>query len=316
MATDFVSMYLNGMRNVCWLAGFLRKKDGRYFVQQNNNEEHMIPFEVDKNYPLPGEFSPIEVTGHVYGYRLDNEQQCRIKAISVKRPSIRALPMMPVWLLGKKAGDSNFNPFASLSEVKKEILEKEREGKTEEEVSETERQINELFALYKGRFDSRLGENSNKVFLAGFAGASRYVEPNEHQTHGYAEIYLHQFREPEKAIPVRVYTRNVQTLLRYAKKGRPISIAGQMRLKVLPDDEGNIRHRSLHVRCDDIGAENIKSDFLGDVPDWWTDLFKEGMSEAAKAKAKADALVASNRTKTSDAATVTAAGGGVVVEDL
>lgn len=311
MATDFVSMYLNGMRNVCWLAGFLRKRDGRYFVQQNNNEEQMIPFEVDKNYPLPGEFSPIEVTAHVLGLRVGDDQQCRLKAISVKRPSIRAMPLMPVWLLGKKGG-GEFNPFAALSEVKKEMLAKEIEGKSEETAGEAEQQVNELFALYKGRFDSRLGENSNKVFIAGFAGAARYVEPNEHQTNGYAEVYLHQFREPEKAIPVRVYTRNVQNLLRYIKKGRPISIAGQMRMKVLPDDAGNIRHRNLHVRCDDIGAENIKSDFLGDVPDWWADLFKEGMSDAARAKAAAIARTAAS----AKPAVPAAANEGVVLGDL
>jgi len=316
MATDFVSMYLNGMRNVCWLAGFLRKKDGRYFVQQNNNEEQMIPFEVDKNYPLPGEFSPVEVTAHIHGMRLDGEQQCVIKAISVKRPSIRAMPMMPVWLLGKK-GKGEFNPFASLNEVKKEVLEKRKDG-AENDPSEVEQQINELFALYKGRFDSRLGENSNKVFIAGFAGAARYIEPNEHQTNGYAEVYLHQFREPERAVPIRVYTKNVQNLLRHIKKGRPISIAGQMRMKVLPDDEGNVRHRSLHVRCDDIGAENVKSDFLGDVPDWWTDLFKEGMSDAAKAKAAALARIGAAPKESKPAAkeTDTPSAREIVVGDL
>jgi hypothetical protein len=49
MAVDRRYRYVNGMRNIAWLAGFLRKKDGIYYVQQNNNVEQMIPLVVPPN---------------------------------------------------------------------------------------------------------------------------------------------------------------------------------------------------------------------------------------------------------------------------
>lgn len=276
MAIDYYYRYVNGMRNIAWLVGFLRKRDGLYFVQQNNNVEQMIPFVVPKGFVLPSEFTPIEAACHVYGEREDDEQRCILKALEVSRPSIRSMPPMSTWVRGRGRNDE-FRPFMSSGEIRRELVEKIDQ---DENASEHDKALAEWFRYSGSRLDSRLGENANKVFLAGFVGATRYVEPNEHQTHGYGEIYLHQHREPERAIPVRLYNQAALSILKSLRKGLPVAFQGQIRMKVLPDDDGNIRHRSLHVRVEEVFATNPSKDFINDPPSWWADLFKEGRGEA------------------------------------
>jgi hypothetical protein len=275
--------YVNGMRNIAWIVGYLRKKGDQYFVQQNNNEEQMVPIVVPQNFILPSERSPIEAACHVFGERKDDEQQCYLKVFEVNRPSIRSMPVLSTWVRGsKKSGDTpagtiddEFRPFLSKGEIKKEFLEKI--DSDPDQVSESDKLLAEWFR--SNRMDSRLGENANKVFLAGFLGATRFVPPNEHQKHGYGEIYLHQYREPERAIPIRLYNNAVHGILKGLQKGRPVAFAGQMRMKILPDDAGNVRHRSLHVRVEDIFVVDSEKDFMGDPPLWWGDLFREGRKE-------------------------------------
>jgi len=291
--------YVNGMRNIAWIVGYLRKKGDQYFVQQNNNEEQMVPIVVPQNFILPSEKSPIEAACHVFGDRKDDEQQCYLKVVEVNRPSIRSMPVLSTWIRGAaKAGaalgdpasagsggsvDDQFRPFLTKGEIKKEFLEKIDSDPNQ--ISESDKLLAEWFR--SNRMDSRLGENANKVFLAGFLGATRFVPPNEHQKHGYGEIYLHQHREPERAIPIRLYNNGVHGMLKGLQKGRPVAFVGQMRMKILPDDAGNVRHRSLHVRVDDIFVVDREKDFIGDLPLWWGDLFREGRKELQTRKESA-----------------------------
>jgi len=278
MATEHLYRYVNGMRNIAWLVGFLRKKGDQYFVQQNNNVEHMLPLTIPSGFVLPPEFTPIEATCHIYGCRENDEQNCILKVIEITRPSIRSMPPITTWLRGKGNGD-NFNPFMSNGQIKREFIEKVEQS---EDASEHEKALAEWFRYYGGRLDSRLGENANKVFLAGFVGATRYVEPNEYQNHGYGEIYLHQYREPERAIPVRLYNPGVLGILKLLKKGHPVAFRGQIRMKVMPNDDGTIRSRNLHVRVDEVYATDPKRDFITDPPAWWGELFREGRAERQK----------------------------------
>lgn len=276
MAVDHRYRYVNGMRNIAWLVGFLRKRDGRYFVQQNNNTEQMLPISVPTGFILPSEFTPVEVACHLHGEREDDEQRCTLKVFEVTRPSIRSMPPLSTWLRGKGSPD-DFRPFMSNGEIQRELVEKVEQN---EEATEHEKALAEWFRFSGNRLDSRLGENANKVFLAGFVGATRFVSPNEHQNHGYGEIYLHQHREPERAIPVRLYNPAALSILKGLRKGHPVAFQGQIRMKVLPDDEGNVRSRNLHVRVDEVFATDPKKDFISDPPAWWSDLFREGRNEA------------------------------------
>lgn len=291
MAVDHRYRYVNGMRNIAWLVGFLRKRDGQYFVQQNNNVEQMIPIAVPQGFVLPSEFTPIEAACHVYGEREDDEQRCALKVIEVSRPSVRSMPPLSTWVRGKGANDE-FRPFMSGGEIRRELVDKIDQN---ENATEHEKALAEWFRSSGSRLDSRLGENANKVFLAGFVGATRFVEPNEHQAHGYGEIYLHQHREPERAIPVRLYNPATLSILKGLRKGHPVAFQGQIRMKILPDDEGNVRHRNLHVRVEEVFATDPSKDFISDPPAWWADLFKEGRSEA-KAKAAPPVVSAPKQT--------------------
>lgn len=296
MALDQQYRYVNGARNIVWLTGFLRKIDNQYFVQQNNNMEQMIPLVVSKDFILPSEFTPIEATCHVFGQRKDDEQQCELRVIQIKRPNSRSMPVFVTWLRGIKSSDNEneFKPFMSAKELREEFKEQVDDG---EEITDSEKALTEWFKSTNGRVDSRLGENANKIFLAGYVGATRYVEPNEYQTNGYGEILLHQHREPEKCIPVRLYNPQAKQILRSLKKGMPVAFAGQVRMKVLPNDEGVVRSRNLHVRVDDVLASDHTKDFIGGVPSWWMDLFKEGQSAKTNVEEERKKLAAEKAQK-------------------
>lgn len=295
MAIDHRYRYVSGMRNIAWLVGYLRKRDGQYFVQQNNNVEQMIPIAVPQGFVLPSEFTPIEAACHIYGERENDEQRCTLKVIEISRPSIRSMPPLSTWVRGKGANDE-FRPFMSGGEIRRELVDKIDQN---ENATEHEKALAEWFRSSGNRLDSRLGENANKVFLAGFVGATRYVEPNEHQNHGYGEIYLHQHREPERAIPVRLYNPATLSILKGLRKGHPVAFQGQIRMKVLPDDDGNVRHRNLHVRVEDVFSTDAQKDFISDPPAWWGDLFKEGRKEAkARAEVKSSEASAQQSTET------------------
>lgn len=276
MAVDQRYRYVNGMRNIAWLVGFLRKRDDQYFIQQNNNVEQMLPITVPSGFTLPSEFTPVEAACHIYGERQDDEQRCILKVFEVTRPSIRSMPPLSTWLRGKGSHD-DFRPFMSNGEIQRELVEKVEQS---EGATDHEKALAEWFRFSGNRLDSRLGENANKVFLAGFVGATRFVNPNEHQNHGYGEIYLHQHREPERAVPIRLYNQAALNILKSLRKGHPVAFQGQIRMKVLPDDQGGVRSRNLHVRVDEVFATDPKKDFISDPPAWWSELFREGRNES------------------------------------
>ncbi len=302
MAVDPRYRYVNSMRNIAWLVGYLRKVDDQYFVQQNNNIEQMLPLSVPNNFVMPADRTPVEVACHVYAVRKDDEQNCYLRVIEVNRPSIRSMPPFATWIRGKQAKD-DFRPFLNSKEIKQEFV----DGiDNNEDATEHEKALAEWFQSARNRMDSRMGEASNKVFLAGYVGAARYVAPNEHQTHGYGEIYLRQHEDAEKSIPIRLYSPAAIQMLKGIRKGHPVAFQGQIRMKVLPDDEGQIRSRNLHVRVDEIFAVDPRKDFISDPPEWWASLFREGQKErrtnqsAAAAKPKEDQKTAQEATSGHD----------------
>lgn len=291
MALNHHQRYVNGMRNVAWLAGFLRKRGDEYLIQQNNNEAHAIPIVVRDNIKMPPEFMPVEATCAIEGVRADDEQACILRVTDLSRPSVRSMPPLSTWVKGASPNKSEttgdnitaFRPFASQGIIKRDYI----DGvKTDVDATPAELALAELFRSSGHKLDSSVGRNANKVFLAGYIGATRFVEPNEHQQHGYVEIYLHQHKEPERAIPVRLYHPDGRIIMKDVKKGCPAAFNGQMRMKILPDDDGNIRSRSLHVRVSDVLVAVNGKDILM-TPDWWGDLFRSGMKERAVAAAQA-----------------------------
>lgn len=270
-------LYVNGMRNVAWLVGYFRKFGDGYYIQQNNNEAQSLPLDISKNINAPDDKTPVEVMCHIYGERSNDAQQCRLRVIKIERPTVRSMPAFATWLRGQGKGENNeFKPFMKAGEIKAEFSDK----LSSEDATEQEKVLAEWFQSSRNRLDSRLGEGSNKVFLAGFVGEKRFVPPNEFQTQGYGEIYLHQYQEPDRAIPIRLHTPAVMQLLKEIRKGRPVAFKGQMRMKITPDDEGNIRERNMHVRVATIYDIDPREDFIsGSMPDWWTELFHEGRRE-------------------------------------
>lgn len=269
---DYTTKYVNGMLNVVWLTGFLRKKDGGYFIQQNNNTDQMLQIIPPKGFSMPAEYSAITVTGHIYGERHDDRQHAIVKIIQIERPSIRAMPLATAWLGSSMKYGDNFNPFMNDGQIKSEFVEKINENAG---ATDADKAIADWIKNTVGRMDSRLGENANTAMLAGFVGAIRYVEPNQYQKNGYVEIYLHQHLDSERAIPVRLYNIAARSMMSSLKRGRPVTLYGQLRTKVIHNDEDLpiTQHTNTHLRVTDVNSYDLQKDFLGEMPSWWSNLY-------------------------------------------
>lgn len=272
MAMDYSTKYVNGMLNAVWLTGFLRKKDGEYFIQQSNNVDQMVQIIPPKGFNMPAEYSAITATCHIFGERRDDKQHAIARIIQIERPSIRAMPLATAWLGSSMKHGDEFNPFLNDGKIKSDFIDKIDEG---EGATDSDKAIADWVKNTVGRMDSRLGENANKAILAGFVGVIRYVEPNQYQKQGYVEIYLHQHLDSERAIPVRLYNVAARSMMSSLKRGRPVALYGQLRTKVIHNDKGLpiTQHTNTHLRVTDVNAYDLQKDFLGEMPSWWSELY-------------------------------------------
>lgn len=302
---QFRMRFVNSMLNVCHLVGFARQvtKTG-YLIQQVDNPEQSISVRVPTGFRLPAEGSMIDATCHVWGERINDEPNCFLTVVASEAASVRSIPAIVAWRSGSKAAKTDdFQPFLPTGQLKKDIAERLAKG---DRTAEGEQIVLDIMAASGNKLDTRLGEHNNKVLIAGIVDLKRFVEPNEHQKHGYGEVYIRQHGDRSKLIPVRIYDDDVRSILSHTTRGLAVYVEGQIRMKVLPNDQGDIRHRNLHIRTKDLKTATQGKHIL-ETPDWWsafaTELREEHDSrkeavrklEAARlaaAQTAADAVVA------------------------
>lgn len=284
--------YVEQMRNIGYLTGYVRhinKLDKEtwhcrqitdsnvFLLQQTKNIEQAIPIYLPEGVPLPADKSPVTIAIHAFGFTdpITGEQTIRIKSLNIARPSIRAMPPSMVWNLNanKKFGDDDFNPFGK-GGVLKDDIKAETEG-TDSEFSESEQAIQDILETSKGRVDTRLGQNANVMMIAGFLDSFKKFLPSEHRVNTFWDLSLRQHEQAQKNVPVRVYTPDMKGLGSKLKRGLPVAITSQVRVKVTPNDDKDGQPEGVvYLRTDDVQAANRVQDILA-VPAWYTIMVNE-----------------------------------------
>ena len=149
---------------------------------------------------------------------------------------------------------------------------------TKEEMMEVIRAIHEA----SGKVNSTQG-NSGMVMLAGCIHNARLVPPNEFSDKERLEILLTQNGLEDDCILVRYEPDRGPAPGAYAAKlviGAPIKIIGEIRVKPVFDDKGNVVGKTKYVRARRIETAMLKTD-IQSFPAWWVERARI-MSEASR----------------------------------
>ncbi|QKE37448.1 hypothetical protein [Ferrovum myxofaciens] len=149
---------------------------------------------------------------------------------------------------------------------------------TREEMLEVIRAIHEA----SGKVNSTQG-NSGMVMLAGCIHNARIVPPNDFVPKERLEILLTQNGVESESILVRYEPDFGPAPGAYASKlviGAPIKIIGEVRVKPLFDQAGNVVGKTTYIRARRIETATLKVD-IQSFPAWWVERAKI-MNEAVR----------------------------------
>lgn len=108
--------FVNEMLNIAYLTGWVRNptKDG-FLLQQVSSLAHAIPIKVDPGTRIPKDTTPVTVICHVFGFKRpsDGKNIIELRAIDIKQPSSRSMPIATVWNSSLREGEKPdaFQPF-------------------------------------------------------------------------------------------------------------------------------------------------------------------------------------------------------------
>lgn len=280
----------NGMMNVCWVAGMARQvqdSPGSGFIQQSNNLNQMIPWEIQQQDRLPQhvrEGVNIKVVGRLHsGVNGKGDHQVRVVALAFPAPDYRDLPPQEAWLAELRTG------------IPRDKLRPPEYGPSETEISagdETHRLKN-----------YRVSSTGNMVKMAGFIAGWNY-EPkgapkaDGGRNNGQLTILLRQSASPDDLIPVVIRSNNVAEYARGIKLGYPCYVVGWLEMILknagpAPEDGSPIPVISrLMIRANALKAPGARE--IAHYPDWAQALAREGESKRAKSREKStpESLVA------------------------
>jgi len=276
--------FVNEMLNISYLSGWVRKpsKEG-FMLQQTNSLAHAIYITVDPGTRIPKETTPVTVVCHAYGKkREDGKSIVELRAIDIKKPSSRSMPIELVWKssLANGAAIDAFQPFKSDGSFKGMIAEQldDSEGG---EIAD----ILRVLEATKGRLNTKLGENANVVMLAGFVEGAAIVRATHHggkEQRSYISVLLRQHRDASLAIPIRVYDapEMLQGVLKTIPVGYPVSMVGHVQIKVIPNDEHieEIVDSFLYIRTRNLSGAT-RGEEIKQEPDWWGEMARRIVAE-------------------------------------
>lgn len=298
--------YVNCMLNMGRVAGFSVSSDGNGFMlQQNNNVEHALRIRVE-----PGRLNaaatvgrPMTVTVHVRGYRDEHGPQLAIHYLKDERPSILDLPMERVWAAGfggigaasalRKLASDGFTPFDADGKIKTEfaayIASGDESGyeltKEARDFVNASRVMSEIAEISGGSAGVRGSAGLNFIKVAGFVDAFVRVPPTKHRKE-YGMILLRQHADRDACIPVRLTGAQAMKTLANLKIGMPIMVMGNMRRKVIPDDDNNIVSAHTYIETTRISAAQFGVDIILPLPAWLAELPKREAAERERRQAE------------------------------
>jgi len=283
--------YVNEMLNISYLSGWVRTptKNG-FLLQQTNSLAHAIQITVEPGTRIPKETTPVTVVCHAYGKKRDDGKSIvELRAIDIKKPSSRSMPVELVWKssLAKGATIDAFQPFKLDGSFKGMIAEQidDSEGS---EIAD----ILRVLEATKGRLNTKLGENANVVMLAGFVEGAAIVRATHlggKEQRAYIAVLLRQHRDASVAIPIRVYDapEMLPGVLKTIPVGYPVSMVGHVQIKVIPNDDNidTIADSFLYIRTRNLSGVT-KGVEIKQEPDWWAEMARRILAERKDRQAK------------------------------
>lgn len=278
--------FLNHFLNIAFLTGFVRNvnKDAHTFdLQQTGNTEHMLTINVPKTDRLPANMRPVTVKAHVRAHtREDGAVVATIDAIDITEPNKLAMPTYVAWngLGGKRStilpkgstAIDAFQPYQENGELKGVIAEQLAENRDDDDFSI----VQQILQSSRGRLDSKLGENSNVILIAGVVEKAFLVKKTEH-TKEYVALFVRQQEDPSRCLPVRLHPDAKVPLTVHMKdirRGFPVKIVGQLRTKLVMDNDGKPVDKLCYIRCHEMLTPTQGRDILK-MPEWWKEMGRQ-----------------------------------------
>ncbi len=314
--------FVNGMRNIAWIAGLVHRIDeATVAIQQTGNIQTAVLARVPKRYDTHKmHMRLLTLECHVIGRRDEHGPQCFLSVVDVEHPSILDLPSQKVWEAGFGAKPERREAIKELMKEKVSLFDESGQIKPElrpyvkavtddatgEQVwhvtKETQRQINaarmfkDFLDVSGGVIDSRIGAGKNYVSIAGFLEAKSYIAPTEHRQ-GYGLLLIRQHADPDQCVPVRVTGAQAQRLFntRVLHEGAPLLINGSVRRKVYPRDDKPAEIASAHTYVECVDIRDVKPaaaqrDIIN-VPDWWHEIRDRLAARHAEVEARRQAAI-------------------------
>ena len=256
--------YLHGFKNVAYLVGYIRHINANgFFLQMTNSENLMIPVTFQAGRKLPrgySEFDPVKVYARIVVKR-DNWADPEIMLVIVRldRPNVLELP-----------GAAAFY------------------GQVHEQSTETKH-----FKPYGS--GNSASKACNQVMIAGFVSGYdlRLVNPKYGASSNERLIIkLQQTADPEEAIPVRIYGRDLGRIASRLRNGMALLFWGDIRTGLNPTGDQDsetgkdkmVSRVEVRVTTPELASDNDIV-FLGNpemTPKWVKDLAEKTSARPAR----------------------------------
>lgn len=276
--------WVNQAMHFVWLSGFARENPavkGELLLMQSADPAKAIPIRYAAHQKLPMVNTPCEIQCHITPYRVGDKRFVRLEAVRIKRAGVNATPSM-LWKLNahrapKSRQDAEYNPFASVSEVREQM--KVRLGVSDQVVD----------VLLSSEGKGTKSGFQNQAFLSGFIAERAFVPSMDVNLPSYGLVLLAQHKDAERHLPIVVTGRGVDP--RYLKTLRtmhPVMLIGQVHVDVVRTGDGAVEERHCSIRVDKNNLHGATgSDFQGKAfPDW----FYLAMEERVNQRRQLDAV--------------------------
>jgi hypothetical protein len=275
--TEQLYAFRAGMLNVAWVAGVARYIKGREgYIQQTNNLNQMIPFEMREGELIPSwvrDGCNVKVIARLVGRRVNGEPTVMMRALSFETPSILDMPPREQW-------ERPVRPGVPTDDVRPASFRAEDPRPTME-----------------GR---AVADAGNMVKVAGYVANYFLEAPGTPKadggvTEGCLIVLLRQTKDSDEVIPVRYYGRlcvPYANAIETAAKKSPIlrlRAEGKLRVRLKNTGEPADANGVLPVlKMPYIHASLVASATLGpgsdirEEPDWVEDIRRKAAEAASK----------------------------------
>ncbi len=256
--------YRNGMSNVAWIAGILRKPTKTTgFIQQTNNLNQMIEFRCEQGVAIPDSFTdgqPIKVIARMLHKRINGIPTLELEVKRFDLPSIQDMPPRKAWEQAQRVGvPTDVSPPSQLREDKLEGW--------------------------------RVQDTGNMAHLAGFVSAYNF-EPHKEAGGGCVVILIRQTKDEDDVIPVRCYGPESASLAKKLEVGMPLYFEGRISVLIKntgasAGDDGILpTHKYQYLRVRMLNVPGIKQ--IAAQPDWVPQMMQGSQSQRHKTRAKVE----------------------------